>query len=50
MAASRRNTLCLDEKVKLIQYVTDSPTAGSRKIAEVFNCGAYAIVRKSRGS
>lgn len=36
--AAKRNTLCLADKMKLLEYADQNPAVGMRKIAEVFNC------------
>lgn len=40
---ARRNTLCLDNKMKLIKYFKENPSTGSRKLAEIFGCGRTQI-------
>ena len=37
--AAKRNTLSLADKMKVIEYTKLNPSAGTRKIAEVFECG-----------
>ena len=37
--AAKRNTLCLADKMKVIEYAKQNQSAGTRKIADVFNCG-----------
>ena len=34
--AAKRNTLCLADNMKMIEYAKQNPSAGTRKIAEVF--------------
>ena len=41
--AAKRNTLCLADKIKVIEYAKQNPSAGTRKIAEVFECGRTQI-------
>ena len=41
--AAKRNTLCLADKMKVIEYAKQNPSAGTRKIAEVFECGRTQI-------
>ena len=41
--ATKRNTLCLADKMKLIEYAKLNPTIGTRKIAEVFKCGRTQV-------
>ena len=40
---ARRNTLCLENKMKLIKYFEENPSTGSRKLAEIFGCGRTQI-------
>ena len=40
--ATKRNTLCLADKMKVIEYAKQN-NAGTRKIAEVFKCGRTQI-------
>lgn len=40
--ATKRNTLCLADKMKVIEYAKQN-NAGTRKIAEVFKCGGTQI-------
>ena len=41
--AAKLNTLCLADKVKVIEYAKQNPSAGIRKIAEMFECGRTQI-------
>ena len=41
--AAKRNTLCLADKVNVIEYAKQNPSAGTRTIAEVFECGRTQI-------
>ena len=41
--AAKRNTLCLADKMKVIEYAKQNPSAGTRKIAEMFECGRTQI-------
>lgn len=41
--AAKRNTLCLADKMKVIEYAKQNQSAGTRKIANVFNCGRSQI-------
>ena len=41
--AAKRNTLCLADKMKVIKYAKQNQSAGTRKIADVFNCGRSQI-------
>ena len=40
---SLQNTLCLADKMKVIEYAKQTPSAGTRKIAETFECGRTQI-------
>ena len=50
--AAKRNTLSLAAKMKVIEYAKQNPSAGTRKIAEVFECGKTQIqtIRKNQDS
>ena len=41
--AAKQNTLCLADKMKVIEYAKQNQSAGTRKIADVFNCGRSQI-------
>ena len=41
--AAKRNTLCLADKMKVIEYAKQNPSAGTRKITEMFDCGRTQI-------
>ena len=41
--ASKQNALCLADKMKVIEYAKQNPSAGTRKIADVFECGRTQI-------
>ena len=41
--AAKRNALCLADKMKVIEYAKQNLSAGTRKIAEVFECGRSQI-------
>lgn len=50
--ATKRNTLCLADKMKVIEYAKQNSSAETRKIAEVFKCGRTQIqmILKNRES
>ena len=41
--AAKRNTLCFADKMKVIEYAKQNPSAGTRKVTEVFECGKTQI-------
>ena len=41
--AAKRNNLSLADKMEVIEYAKKNPSAGTRKIAEVFECGRTQI-------
>lgn len=41
--AAKRYMLCLADEKKVIEYAKHNPSAGTRNIAEVFNCGRTQI-------
>ena len=41
--ATKQTTLCLADKMKLIEYAKLNPTVGTRQIAEVFKCGRTQV-------
>ena len=39
----QKNTLSLDDRVKLIDYAKKNPAVGTRRIAEIFRCGRLQV-------